>query len=193
MAKVKKANSDNDIPESSVNEKVPNTPSVKGRRRGFHGKWDDYVQPLLPKIKEWASQGATDYEICAAIGIALSTFYEYKKKYPELTEALRDGRQKVVLEIRGALLKKALGFNFTEKRGIRKNNGETQSVEVFDRYCPPDPVAAGMLLRNYDKQWLDKDKTTSDMKAQELELKKAMAAATNWDFSMDDGKGGKNN
>lgn len=150
---------------------------------GRRSKYDEYVRPRLKEIKKWAESGATEKEMCDALGIALSTFNEYKSKYTELTDALRAGRQKVVLEIKAALYKKALGFEYEEKRGIKKN-GEIVSTEVFVRYSPPDTTAAAMLLRNYDEEWRDKDSASTDFKRQEVEIKKALAEANNFDLEL---------
>lgn len=38
-----------------------------------------------------------------------------------------------------------------------------------------------MLLRNYCEDWRDKDSVTMDFKKQELEIKKALAEANNFD------------
>ena len=142
--------------------------------RGRKNKYEQYVQPYIPKIIEWTKSGATEKEICAALGIAVSTFNEYKNKYSELTDALRAGRQNVVLDIKAALLKKALGFTYEEKKGVKKGN-EVVNAEVYVRYSPPDTTAAQMLLRNYDPEWQDKDTLTNKFKQQELEIRKALA------------------
>jgi hypothetical protein len=152
--------------------------------RGRKSKYESYVKPMIPKIEGWVRSGATEAEICQALGIAISTFNDYKKKYSELSGALRAGRQSIVLDIKAALLKKALGFEYEEKRGIKKD-GKITSLEINTRYAPPDTTAAAMLLRNYDKEWLDKDATTTDFKQQELELKKALAEANNFDFELE--------
>lgn len=143
-------------------------------KRGRRSKYDAYVKPLIPKIKEWSAAGATEKEICKALGIAESTFNEYKNKYSELSEALRAGRQNVVMEIKAALFKRATGFHYEEKKGSRKD-GVTTNVEIYSRYSLPDPVAAAMLLRNYDPDWRDKDNLQSECKRQEVEIRKALA------------------
>lgn len=145
-------------------------------------KYAEYVKPMLLKITEWSKSGATDEEICTALGIAQSTFYEYKKKYPELSEALRTGRQNVVLNIKAALYKRAIGFEYEERRGTQKN-GQLTNIEIYKRYYPPDTTAAQLLLRNYDKTWRDKDVITSDLKQQEIDLRKAIAEANNFDLN----------
>lgn len=150
---------------------------------GRKSKYDEYVKPFIPKIKEWSASGATEKEICIALGIAVSTFGEYKNKYPALMESLRAGRQNVVLDIKAALLKRALGFEYEERKGIKKGDGMA-NVEIYKRYMPPDTTAAAMLLRNYDKEWRDKDNITSDLKQQEMELRKAIAEANNFDLEL---------
>lgn len=154
--------------------------------RGRKSKYDEYVKPMLEQITKWSKSGATDEEICTALGIHPSTFYEYKKKHPEFSEALRTGRQNVVLNIKAALYKRAIGFEYEERRGTQKN-GQLTNIEIFKRYCPPDTTAAQLLLRNYDKQWRDKDVVTTDLKQQEIELRKAIAEANNFDLNI---KGG---
>lgn len=157
---------------------------MTGSKRGRKIKYDEYIKPHLSKIKEWSAAGATEKEICSALGIALSTFYEYKKKYSELSIALREGRQNVILNIKAALYKKAVGFEYEEKKGIQKD-GQTTNIEIYKRYAQPDTEAAKMLLRNYDNEWRDKDTITNDFKRQEIELRKALAAANNFDLDIE--------
>lgn len=152
-------------------------------KRGRKNKYEQYVKPYLKKIEEWTKSGATEKEICTALGIAVSTFNEYKNEFSELSDALRAGRQNVVLDIKAALLKKALGFEYEEKRGTRKGD-QMANVEIYKRYCPPDTTAAAMLLRNYDDSWRDKDTITTDMKQQEIELRKAIAEANSFDLNI---------
>ena len=93
------------------------------------------------------------------------------------------GGYDVVLDIKAALLKRALGFEYEERKGIKKGDGMA-NVEIYKRYMPPDTTAAAMLLRNYDKEWRDKDNITSDLKQQEMELRKAIAEANNFDLEL---------
>ena len=41
-----------------------------------------------------------------------------------------------------------------------------------------------MLLRNYDKEWRENDKATSNMKQQKLDLETAIAKANNFDLDL---------
>lgn len=152
-------------------------------QRGRKNKYDTFVKPRLDDVKRWAAAGATEREICSALGVSVSSFNEYKNKNSELTEALRAGRQNVVLEIKAALYKKAVGFQYEEKVGRTK--GDEVQTEVYKRYSPPDTTAAAMLLRNYADDWRDKDKQSNEFRRQEIEIKKALAESNNFDVSFD--------
>lgn len=151
---------------------------------GRKSKYDSYVKPYLKQITEWARSGATEKEISVALGIALSTFSDYKNKYSELSGALRAGRQAVVLNVKAALYKKAIGFEYEEMEGVKKD-GKIVSTKIYKRYSPPDSTAAAMLLRNYEEEWRDKDSVQTDFKRQEIEIKKALAEASNFDVDFD--------
>ncbi len=151
---------------------------------GRKSKYDEYVKPYLNQISEWKKSGATDEEISVALGIALSTFSDYKNKYSELSDALRTGKQTVILNVKAALYKKAIGFEYEEKRGVKKGD-KVVSTEIFKRYSPPDTTAAAMLLRNYEEEWRDKDSVQTDFKRQEIEIKKALAEANNFGVEFD--------
>lgn len=146
-------------------------------------KYDEYVAPFLDDVQKWAAAGATIKEIADALGVAESTLYEYQKNNVEFSEALRRGRQKVVIDIKAALLKKALGFYYEETRNSMREdekNGKAFATETTKRYCPPSETAAAMLLRNYDKEWQDKDTISIKFREQEQELKRRIAEANNF-------------
>ena len=154
---------------------------------GRPSKYDTEVKPYLEEIRKAVAAGATDKEIAKAFGIAESTIYKYKKEKKEFAEAFARGREKVVIEIKAALLKKALGFNYEEEKrvGRKDKNGENiVLVEKYTRYCVPSETAANMLLRNYDENWRDNDKATAELKKQEADLRKSIAAANNFDLEV---------
>lgn len=153
-------------------------------------KYDECVAPHIDKIKDWVAAGATMAEIAESLGIAESTLYEYKKDKKELSEAFSRGRKEVVIEIKAALLKKALGFYYDETRNSLKKddkNGETLYTETTHRYCPPSETAAAMLLRNYAEDWRDNDNVSVKFKRQEAELKRKIAQANNF-IDLDEGE-----
>ena len=155
---------------------------------GRKPKYEEYVKPRLEEVKEWVSKGATDEEVCKALGIGKSSFYEYKNKYSEFSDALKNGRTQVIAQIKAALLKSALGFYYEEEEKYIKKDKDGDKITALKknkRYNAPNTTAANMLLKNYDKEWQDKDTLTYELRKQEVELRKALAEANNWDIDLD--------
>lgn len=153
--------------------------------RGRKSKYDTEIKPHLDEIREAVKNGATVTEIAAALGIAESTLYKYKNEKAELSAAFTRGRANIVIQIRGALLKKALGYEYQEKKQYIKKDEDGESVtytEITTKHQAPSETAGAMLLRNYDENWLDKDSITTQLKQQELELKKMNAEANIFDL-----------
>ena len=105
----------------------------------------------------------------------------------ELRDAFSRGRKKIIFDIKGALLKKALGYEYQEKKQYMKKDEDGEKVtytEFTTRHQPPSETAAAMLLRNYDPEWLDKDNISTELRKQEIELKKAIAKDNAFDIEL---------
>ena len=158
-----------------------------GNKRGRKSIYESVIEPHLEEIKKAVSAGATIPEIASSLGISESTLNKYKAEKKELSDAFARGREKVVFDIKAALLKKALGFTYEEEKRVGRKDKKGENiilVEKYSRYCPPSETAAGMLLRNYDKEWRDNDMKSAEIRQQEHELRKAIAEANNLDLFM---------
>ncbi len=154
---------------------------------GRPSKYDTDIKPYIEDIRKAVEAGATVQEIATAFGIAESSIYKYKKEKKEFAKAFARGREKVVIEIKAALLKKALGFKYEEEKRVGRKDKDGENivlVEKYTRYCVPSETAANMLLRNYDENWRDNDKATVELKKQEADLRKSIAAANNFDLEV---------
>lgn len=133
-------------------------------------KPEDWLEPdMLLLIEGWAREGLIDKEIAQKMNVSEPTLNNYKKKYPEIKEALRKGKELVDIEVENALLKKALGYNvevqkaFKIKDIIYNENGrkisETERIEYAKEevHVPADTTAQIFWLKNRKKvQWRDK-------------------------------------
>ena len=147
---------------------------------GRNSKYETHVQPHLKDITEWVAF-MDEGDIAKRLGVDPATFCRYKKKYEELVQALIDGAKALVIELKQSLKVRAKGFHYTEKKTtVRVANGEeTRTTETFERYSPPDIGAIHLLLKNYDDEWRNDDKTTVDLKREKLELDREKAKE-NW-------------
>ncbi|MFA6101181.1 MAG: hypothetical protein WC721_03320, partial [Victivallaceae bacterium] len=68
-----------------------------------------YDESFLEDVERHAAEGYTDLQIAWRLGIALSSFYNYKKQFPDFAAALDSGRRECYGRLRGQLLALALG------------------------------------------------------------------------------------
>ena len=79
------------------------------------GKYQEWLTPEgLLKIEGWARDGLIDEQIAQNIGIRAATLYEWKKRFPEISEALKRGKEVIDRQVENALLKRALGYEYEE-------------------------------------------------------------------------------
>lgn len=150
------------------------------KKTGRKSKYDAYVKPHLQDIKEWV-QTMDEEQIARRLGIAASTWYEYKNKHPELAEAIKAGRQDLISEVKSALKMRAKGFEYQEKKTYIKvgDKGADTYEEVTTKYAPPDVGACNSILQNLDPEWR-RDKAVYELRKRELELKQKLAEVKHW-------------
>ena len=105
----------------------------------------------LALIEGWARDGMIEDDIAKKMGIVRSTLFAWKNKYPEITNALKAGKEVVDRRVESALLKRALGYEYEEVRQIstKKPNGTKEiRVEKVNKVVPPDTTAQIFWLKN---------------------------------------------
>lgn len=94
------------------------------------GKYQDWLNPDgLLLLEAWARNGLTDEQIAANIGITRSTLYEWRKKYSDISNALKKGKEVVDIQVENALFKRALGYSYTETTKERVIEYDTETGE----------------------------------------------------------------
>ena len=116
-------------------------------------KYESHVQPKMLLIEAWARDGLTDADICKNLDVGKDAFIEYKKQYPELTEALKRGKEVIDVMVENALLKAALGYDYTEEE-LNKMTGDPIELR---KVAHPNTTALIFWLKNRKpKTWRDK-------------------------------------
>lgn len=152
-------------------------------KRGRPNSFETIIKPKMDDILLWARAGATNAEIASALGVSYSTFVDHISKNNEFSDSLKEARLSGVPEVKMALYKRAIGFEYEEKKvSLKKDeDGETrQYVETTKKYALPDVGAIQTYLRNYTPDFRDKDKFTCSIKEMELEIKKMLAENNNF-------------
>lgn len=120
------------------------------------GKYKEWLDPEgLLRIEGWARDGLVDEQIAQNIGINPATLYDWKKKYPEISKALKKGKEVVDRQVENALLKRALGYKYEEIKTEKTEEGKKVTVTVKE--VVPDTTAQIFWLKNRKPdQWRDK-------------------------------------
>ena len=121
------------------------------------GKYQEWLTPDgITRLEAWARDGLTDEQLVAKIGITATTLYDWKNKYPVISEALKRGKEVVDVEVENALLKRAMGYEYTETRTETADDGTVKTI-VMQKTMPPDTTAQIFWLKNRRPAvWRDK-------------------------------------
>lgn len=152
-------------------------------KRGRPNAYTERIEPRKEEIVNWAKAGATNAEIATALGISYSTFMDHVSKNPDFSDSLKEARLSGVPEVKLALYKRAVGFEYEEKKTYMKKDEEgkmQQYTELTKKTALPDVGAIQTFLRNNTEDFRDRDKATYSFKEMELELRKMIAEQNNF-------------
>ena len=149
------------------------------KKKGRPALYDKKVRPHLKKIEDLALN-ASEQQIAKILGVAYSTFRNYKNTYKELEDALGRGRAELVCDLKSTLIKKAKGFTYEEKKIIKNKKGEVMREEIYVKQALPDTASANLLLKNYDPENWANDPQALALQKELIELKKKQAEDNDW-------------
>ncbi|QHJ75027.1 hypothetical protein [Lactobacillus phage JNU_P11] len=85
--------------------------------------YKEWLKPqALQRLEGWKRNGLTDEQIANNIGIRRETLWDWQRKYPNIANALKRGKEDVNFAVENALLRKALSGNTTAMIFFLKNN-----------------------------------------------------------------------
>lgn len=120
-------------------------------RKAQYADWLKEEGLLL--IKGWARDGFTDKQIAKLIGVSESTFSDWKRRFPAITETIKKGRQPICYEVEEALYSRCKWKKVTEV--VRKytvdadgNMTGKMRIEEYDKWIAPDTTAIIFASKN---------------------------------------------
>lgn len=120
-------------------------------------KYEYWLTPEgLLRVEGWARDGLSEEQIAKNMGVASSTLREWKGRFSAVSAALKKGKDVVDREVENALLKRALGYDYTEERIEKSTKDGTKIVQIV-KHVPPDVGACAFWLKNRKpEQWRDR-------------------------------------
>lgn len=140
---------------------------------GRKGKFEEWLtEDGLTRLTGWARDGLTDEQIAANIGINRCTLYDWIKRYDNISNAIKKGKEPVDIQVENALLRRALGYDYeetiTEIEDLG-NNKTKKHVRRVTKHVPPDTTAQIFWLKNRKpKQWRDKMEAAVSVDTEDL-------------------------
>lgn len=121
------------------------------------GKYQEWLtKEGLLRLQGWARDGLTDEQIAINVGINVATLYDWKNKYPNIAEALKDGKDVADRQVENALFKSALGYTFDEVTKELKDD-ELVVTKVVHKEVQPNTTAQIFWLKNRKRaEWRDR-------------------------------------
>lgn len=140
------------------------------------GKYDTHVEPKLKLIEGWARSGLIEAEIIKRLDVSQRAFSDYKTKYPQLVQALKNSKEEADYTVENSLFKRANGMEYwevVEELRMDKKTGVEVMMEVkrTKKWLAPDPTSMIFWLKNRDKvNWSDRKdvNVTGNMKLEDF-------------------------
>ena len=139
----------------TVSQDVLKTGEKKVGRKPLYTQW--ITEEGLEQIKKWAENGLIGKQIANNIGINHTTLYDWMNKFPELAEAVRDGRKVMDEQVENSLLKRAMGYEYVEETWGKNHVGEMVIAKRVAKFQAPDVTAQMFWLKNRNpERWRDR-------------------------------------
>lgn len=121
------------------------------------GKYQRWLTPDgLTLLEGWARDGLTEAQIAQKMHIGERTLTDWKTRFPAILAALKKGKEVVDIEVENALLKRALGYEYTEVMDEESPDGGRKHRETV-KFIPPDVTAQIFWLKNRKPEvWREK-------------------------------------
>jgi hypothetical protein len=143
---------------------------IKIGRKGKFAEW--LTVDGLTRLTGWARDGLTDDQIAHNIGINRATLYDWYNRFPDISNAIKKGKEPVDTQVENALLRRALGYDYEETVTEVEDlgGGKTKKhVRKVTRHVAPDTTAQIFWLKNRKpKQWRDKMEAAVNIDTEDL-------------------------
>ena len=153
---------------------------------GRQERYESEVKPLLKDINAAIMRGCTEEQIANELGISTATLANYKRKYPELKEALTKNKGAVALQrLVNAGIDAACGRWVDETTTTvaldEANNPTKKQQTTTHRYIPPNPTLHLFYVKLYGKdEGIASDPLELELKKAKYELEKQEKSLKDW-------------
>lgn len=121
-------------------------------KRGRKSKYDTNIKPYLTEIKQERRAGATEKQIYEKYRVNRDSFYQYKKKFPEFAEILKESKEHLIADIKDSVFKTAKGGFIKTKKKYKYYQGKKILIGEETEVMAPNTTAQAMALKLLDPE-----------------------------------------
>lgn len=130
----------------------------------------------LSQIRNWAKAGLTNAQIAHNCGVSRDTLDTWCKRFPDISDTLKMGKEVADLEVENAMHRSAVGFTYEEKIYEIKQNAEGKRemthIRTISKQSLPNVSAQIFWLKNRKRdEWKD-NHDRAEIEREKLELEK---------------------
>jgi hypothetical protein len=118
------------------------------------GRPSEFRPAFLPMACKLAQLGGLDEDFAEAFGVSVQTIYEWKRRYPEFSLALKKAKEQVDAQVEKSLLRRALGFSYTAEK-VMIVDGKPTVVAYTEHSLPSDTACIFWLKNRQPDRWRD--------------------------------------
>lgn len=119
------------------------------------GRPSEFDPAYCEKAEKLCLLGVKDTDLAFYFNVSEQTFNVWKKKHPELVEALKKGKDDADANVGKSLYQRALGYSHPDVH-ISNYQGDI-TVTPITKHYPPDPTSCIFWLKNRQRAlWRDK-------------------------------------
>lgn len=113
------------------------------------GKYEQWLtREGLLKIQGWARDGLSDEQVAKNMGVSRSTLNVWREKYPDISDALKEGKEVADRIVENALFKSAQGYMVKVKKPIKIHvieyaSGTGRKKKEYDK-----------IVQSEEEQWI---------------------------------------
>lgn len=107
-----------------------------GKPNGRPTKYDSKIH--LGIVRKLAAAGMTDEDMASVLEIGTRTFYDWKERYPEFAQAVREGKQEPIHDVEDALFRLCKGYTYQEGGQQRIKHPDVRAIQFYLKNVAPD-------------------------------------------------------
>lgn len=125
------------------------------RNRHPGGRPSKFKNIDLSEVSHYTENGYTDKELADVFDVTKQTINNWKKKFPEFFDSLKEGKLIADAKVVASLFQRACGYSHPDIH-ISNFQGKIAKTNIIKHY-PPDTTAAIFWLKNRQpEEWREK-------------------------------------